>query len=81
MSNVGFDVGSMFSNMTSKIGDMSDKLMKDMEDVAALDKSLQSEAMLEIQFKIGQYNAILEATSTIAKSMTDEAKQIAQRAS
>ena len=37
--------------------------------------------MLDMQFKIGRYNMLLEATSTITKSLTDEAKQIAQRAS
>lgn len=51
-----------------------------MNDLSQKD-SLDTTDMLALQFEVGQYNAMLEATSTITKSLTDEAKQIAQRAS
>ena len=38
-----------------------------------------SQAMLKMQFQLGQYNALLEATSTVTKSLVDEAKSLAQR--
>ena len=35
--------------------------------------------MLNIQFYMGQYNALLEMTSTVSKSLTDMMKTLAQR--
>ena len=43
-------------------------------------KSMSQEEMLEMQFLVNQYNCMLETASTVSKSLTDEAKQIAQRA-
>ena len=37
--------------------------------------------MLDLQFQVGQYNAMLEMVSTVTKSLVDECKQVAQRAS
>jgi type III secretion protein F len=38
-----------------------------------------NQAMLKMQFMVGQYNAMLEATSSVTKSLVDESKQMAQR--
>ena len=40
----------------------------------------RQEEMLEMQLLVNQYNCMLETASTVSKSLTDEAKQIAQRA-
>ena len=37
--------------------------------------------MLQLQFEIGQYNAMLEMVSTVSKSLTDMMKTLAQRSS
>ncbi|MDR0441296.1 MAG: type III secretion protein [Candidatus Accumulibacter sp.] len=42
---------------------------------------LKQEEILEMQFDIGQYNALLEAASSIAKGTTDMLKTLAQRTS
>lgn len=36
--------------------------------------------MLDLQFKMGQFNAMVEATSSVTKGLTDTAKTLAQRA-
>ncbi|HJD98155.1 EscF/YscF/HrpA family type III secretion system needle major subunit [Mailhella massiliensis] len=36
---------------------------------------------MSLQFEIGQYNTLMEALSTVTKSMTDMMKSLAQRAS
>jgi type III secretion protein F len=40
---------------------------------------LKQEEILEMQFNIGQYNALLETASSIAKGTTDMLKTLAQR--
>jgi type III secretion protein F len=40
---------------------------------------LKQEEILELQFNIGQYNALLETASSIAKGTTDMLKTLAQR--
>jgi type III secretion protein F len=42
---------------------------------------LKQEDMLHIQFQLGQYNALMEAASSIAKGTTDMLKTLAQRTS
>jgi type III secretion protein F len=42
---------------------------------------LEQEDVLQLQFNIGQYNAMLEAASSIAKGTTDMLKTLAQRTS
>ncbi|MCB7456903.1 EscF/YscF/HrpA family type III secretion system needle major subunit [Sutterella wadsworthensis] len=78
--NSNLNINDMFSRMTEQISSKSTDLMSKMNDLSQKD-SLDTTDMLALQFEIGQYNAMLEATSTITKSLTDEAKQIAQRAS
>jgi len=78
--NSNLNINDMFSRMTEQISSKSTGLMSKMNDLSQKD-SLDTTDMLALQFEIGQYNAMLEATSTITKSLTDEAKQIAQRAS
>ena len=36
--------------------------------------------MLDLQFKMGKFNAMVEATSSVTKGLTDTAKTLAQRA-
>ena len=78
--NSNLNINDMFSRMTEQISSKSTDLMSKMNDLSQKD-SLDTTDMHALQFEIGQYNAMLEATSTITKSLTDEAKQIAQRAS
>ena len=78
-ANSGFDVQAMFNTMASTIEQKGKDLNAQLN--AIQDGNMSQEEMLSMQFQINQYNMLLEATSTISKSMTDEAKQLAQRAS
>ena len=78
-ANSGFDVQAMFNTMASTIQSKGEALNAQLN--AIQDGNMSQEEMLSMQFQINQYNMLLEATSTISKSMTDEAKQLAQRAS
>jgi type III secretion protein F len=40
---------------------------------------LSQEDMLAFQFKIGQYNALMELSSSVTKSVTEMLKTLAQR--
>ena len=78
-ANSGFDIQEMFNTMASTIEQKGKDL--DAQLKAIKGGNMSQEEMLSMQFQINQYNMLLEATSTISKSMTDEAKQLAQRAS
>ena len=42
-------------------------------------ESALNAALIELQFEMGQYNALVELTSNIGKSITDTAKSLAQK--
>ncbi|MGN1208705.1 MAG: EscF/YscF/HrpA family type III secretion system needle major subunit [Duodenibacillus sp.] len=67
----------MFSTVKNKAEDLQAK----MTELKGADGNISQEDMLVMQFEINQYNMLLEMSSTVSKSITDEAKQLAQRAS
>ena len=76
----GLNVSKMFADFQTAIAEKGNKIQSDMNDITAEGKELGQEQMLQMQFEINQYNTMLETVSTISKSLTDEAKQLAQRA-
>ena len=75
----GVDLNNLFNNGLSSIGDKGKELQAEMDALLSQDK-VSPEQMMSIQFKMGQYNTMLESLSTITKSLTDSMKSIAQRA-
>ena len=75
----GFDINQMFSQIQQSIATKGTELQKEMEEISK-GSTLSQEQMLQMQFEVNQYNTMLETVSTISKSLTDEAKQLAQRA-
>ena len=75
----GLNVSQMFADFQTAIAAKGNKIQSDMNDITAEGKELGQEQMLQMQFEINQYNTMLETVSTISKSLTDEAKQLAQR--
>ena len=71
-------VHTLMSAVQSKSGDLESKISAATSDSQ---KELKQEDLLTIQFQIGQYNAMLEAASSIAKGTTDMLKTLAQRTS
>lgn len=79
--NSGLNVETLFNAMFDTIGNKADELNTKMNSLTGEEGNISQEDMLAMQFEINQYNMLLEMTSTVTKSMTDEAKQLAQRAS
>ena len=75
----GFDINQMFSQIQQSIATKGTELQKEMEEISK-GSTLSQEQMLQMQFEVNQYNTMLETASTISKSLTNEAKQLAQRA-
>lgn len=51
-----------------------------MNEISSLtDSTDQQQAMIEVNFMIGQYNAMMELTSSLTKNLTDSIKSIAQK--
>ena len=77
----GFNVSQMFENTLQSIGSKGSDLNAKMENLLASGEELSNEQMISLQFEVGQYNAMMEALSTVTKSMTDMMKSLAQRSS
>lgn len=74
----GFSIQEMFQTIANKIGQNADDLKTQMNNLEG--STLSDGDMLKLQFQVNQYNTLLETVSTVSKSLTDEAKQLAQRA-
>ncbi len=75
----GLNINDMFAKVYSTIQTQGDNLKADLEKLSNAD-SLSDTDMLNMQFKLNNYNTMLEMASSVSKALTDEAKQIAQRA-
>ena len=76
----GFNISQMFENSLQSISTKCSDLNAKMEELSN-GEELSNEQMISLQFEIGQYNALMEALSTVTKSMTDMMKSLAQRSS
>ena len=74
----GFNISQMFENTLQGVSTKGTELNSKMAALAEGDE-LSNEQMISLQFEIGQYNAMMEALSTVTKSMTDMMKSLAQR--
>lgn len=54
--------------------------VKNAIDTALAEDDLDPMTMLDLQYKMGNYNAMVEAASSVTKGLTDTAKTLAQRA-
>jgi len=70
---------SAIHTVMSAVATQNSTLSADIQAATSGGKELEQEELLGIQFKLGQYNATLEAASSIAKSATDMLKTLAQR--
>ncbi|MDY6010062.1 MAG: EscF/YscF/HrpA family type III secretion system needle major subunit [Duodenibacillus sp.] len=77
----GLNLQSLFTDMFSTVKTKAEDLQAKMTELKGADGNISQEDMLVMQFEINQYNMLLEMSSTVSKSITDEAKQLAQRAS
>ena len=76
-STGGIDVGQFFKGATDGIADGA-ALQAKMEEISS-SGTIDQGQLLEMQFAMGQYNAKLEAISSMTKSIQDMLKSLAQR--
>ena len=74
----GFNISQMFENTLQGISTKGSNLNTKMAELAN-GEELSNEQMISLQFEVGQYNTMMEALSTVTKSMTDMMKSLAQR--
>lgn len=75
----GMDLGKMFNDGLNSVGERGKTLQTKMETLLS-QENVSPEQMMQVQFEMGQYNATMEAVSSITKSLTDSLKSLAQRA-
>ena len=76
----GFNMNQMFENTLQGVSTKGTELNARMEELSQ-GGELSNEQMITLQFQVGQYNTLMEALSTVTKSMTDMMKSLAQRSS
>ena len=77
-STGGIDVGQFFKNATDRVAADRTALQQKMEQISS-SGTIDQTQLLEMQFAMGQYNAKLEAISSMTKSIQDMLKSLAQR--
>ncbi len=75
--SVGFSINTMFDRVSETIAKKGEELNTTLN---GMGDEISDQDMLKMQFQLNQYNTMLEMASTVSKALTDEAKQIAQRA-
>ena len=78
MSVGGINLGEMFKNVSTGLDSDSSKIQTKIEDLQKKE-SVNPADLMKLNFEVGQYNAKLEATSSLMKSMQDMLKSLAQR--
>lgn len=74
------DIGHVgYQSGIDSIKQMNEQLQQKISDISSGNVTDQNAAMLEMQFQMGQYNAMIEMTSNITKSISDTLKSIAQK--
>lgn len=78
-STPGLDLGRLCNQGLDNVGEKGKALQAKMEALLS-QETVSPEQMMQIQFEMGQYNATLEALSSVTKSLTDMLKSLSQRA-
>ncbi|WP_294565870.1 EscF/YscF/HrpA family type III secretion system needle major subunit [Succinatimonas hippei] len=78
--------GSSFADMIKtgmdNMSGKAEQLKEKMANISSLDSTEdQQAALLEMQFEMGQYNAVMELTANLVKSLSESIKSISQKVS
>lgn len=76
--SVGLNFGQMFQSGTDSISSKGTNLQTKLSELGKKGE-LGPEELLPLQFEMGQYTALMEATSSVTKSITEMLKSLAQR--
>ena len=77
----GLNINELFDTCTSNLNTYGTELQKKIQELSKDGTTIDQTEMLEVQFYVGQYNAMLEMVSSVSKSLTDMMKTLAQRTS
>lgn len=80
-TNSGLNVSELMTECFNSINTAGTDLSERIKGLIGLGDELDQGTMLQVQFEVGQYNAMLEMVSTVSKSLTDMMKTLAQRSS
>ena len=72
-------IKTAFTDLQGKVSTAGAELQGDIT-LALGSGDLDPMQMLDLQFKMGRFNAMIEAASSVTKGLTDTAKTLAQRA-
>ena len=78
--------GSSFADMIKtgmdSMSGKAEQLKEKMANISSLDSTEEQQAaLLEMQFEMGQYNAVMELTANLVKSLSESIKSISQKVS
>ena len=76
--SVGLNFGQLFKSGADSISDKGAGIQAKMDELASKE-NVGPEELLPIQFEMGQYTALMEAASSVTKSITEMLKSLAQR--
>jgi type III secretion protein F len=79
MSDIG-NIGGFLSESLTKLTSKSETFQTRVNEMSAKEGGISQEDMLNLQFEMGQYNALIESVANITKSLTDTLKSLAQKA-
>jgi type III secretion protein F len=76
------DLNTAYTSLVGSVKQSNSNLAEDLAQLTANSgEELNQVDLLNVQFKIGSYNATLELASSIGKGITDMTKTMAQRTS
>ena len=75
-SNIANSVKDVMTNLKSQ----GSELRSDMQKISSMKAEDQQMAMIQLNYKLGQYNAMMEMSSSILSNLTDSLKSIANKA-
>lgn len=72
-------MGQAINSGLDAISTRTGEIQTQMKAISQMDAQDQNVAMMEMQFVVGQYNAMIESTSNMIKTLSDALKSIAQK--
>jgi type III secretion protein F len=73
------DISGFLKNAMTNIGEKGEIFKDRVAQMSGKEGGVTQEDMLQLQFEMGQYNALIESVSNITKSLTDTLKSLAQK--
>jgi type III secretion protein F len=73
------NIGGFLNNAMSKLSEQGQTFQTRMDQMTKREGGITQEDMLNLQFEMGQYNAMMESVSNVTKSLTDTLKSLAQK--